>query len=537
MFKKNSVFTPYAPLIIAIAIIAGLFLGRYLYSDVNNKTNNIFEINSSNKLSSLLDIIERDYVDSVNMNKLVEQAIPEVLAELDPHSIYIPAKDIQRIEEPMKGSFDGIGIQFNMQKDTVLVISVISGGPSEKVGILPGDRIVTINDSIFAGKGLSTDEIIKNLKGERGTIVKVGVKRHGVKDLIQFEIERDKIPLYSIDVSYMVNKNIGYIKISRFAQTTYIEFVQAIEKLKAKGMKKLILDLRGNTGGYLNQATKICDEFLKKDKLIVYTEGKARPRTNYYASDNNLYTNDPLIVLVDTWSASASEIIAGAIQDNDRGTIIGRRTFGKGLVQEPMVFKDKSVIRLTIARYYTPTGRCIQKSYENKKAYETEIMERMRHGEFEEKDSIQFNDSLKYTTPKGKIVYGGGGIMPDIFVPVDTTGNSKYFQKASSTGAIYRFALDYTDKNRQTLSQLKTADEISRYLDNNQILKKFITYAKNKHKISPQKNDLQISGRIIKTQVKAYIARNIIDNEGFYPIIQELDNVLIKAIDEIKKID
>ncbi|HES59716.1 MAG TPA: S41 family peptidase, partial [Caldithrix sp.] len=421
MDTKNSKLSIYAPLVLAVVFALGIYLGNLL--NFQSKDNKISLKSEPNKLDLIIDLIESDYVDTVSTSDLIEEAVPYILKNLDPHSIYIPAKDLKQVNEPLEGNFEGIGVQFNLLNDTILVINTISGGPAEKVGLMAGDKIITINDSLFAGKKITNEDVIKNLKGEQGTTVKVGVARIGFDKLLSFEITRNKVPLYSVDVAYMMSEDIGYVKISAFARTTYDEFMQAVNNLHKQGMKKIVLDLRSNTGGYLDAAISIIDEFLEKDKLIVYTEGKARPRYEYKATKNGACLKDELVVLIDSWSASASEIVAGAIQDNDRGTIVGRRSFGKGLVQESSYFRDGSALRLTIARYYTPTGRSIQKSYsKGNDEYELDLLHRYENGEFESADSTVFADSLKFVTKGGKIVYGGGGIMPDVFVAVDTLG-------------------------------------------------------------------------------------------------------------------
>ncbi len=484
-----------------------------------------------NKIGNILNIIESKYVDTVNREELVEAAIPFILNKLDPHSVYIPARDLARMNEPLQGNFEGIGVSFNMLTDTVLIISTIPGGPSEKVGILSGDKIIFVEDSLVAGQGIPDNGIIALLKGPRGTEVNIKVLRKDENELIPFTIKRDKIPIYSVDVSYMVNDNTGYIKISRFSMTTHLEFTEGLEKLKQSGMEKLILDLRGNVGGIMEPSTLITDEFLEEGKLIVYTEGRASPRQEIYSTAQDGFIEGVLVILIDEFSASASEILAGAIQDNDRGTIIGRRSFGKGLVQEPMPFNDGSAMRLTIARYYTPTGRSIQKPYDNgTEEYYADLNERLIRGEFIEADSIHFTDSLKYTTPGGKTVYGGGGIMPDLFVPADTSGMSRYFLKVRNLGLIYRFALQYTDDNRKQLQNLISPEEIMTYLEKEAILNKFIVYATD-NGVKAEKGSITISGEIIEIQLKAYIARNILDNDGFYPIWQDLDTTLKKAIE------
>jgi len=523
------------PLLLAVVFVAGMFIVWFLKKDGYGQTEtNINRGYSSNKISTLLELIDRDYVDTVDLNKLIEVTMPELLQQLDPHSVYIPAEDLLSHNEPLQGNFDGIGVQFNMINDTIYIINTIPNGPSEKVGILAGDRIITINDSTFSGIGAVSEDVIKQLKGTRGTKVKVGIARRDLDQLIDFEIERDAIPLYSVDISYMVNQNTGFIKINSFGRTTHAEFVDGINALKQQGMSKLILDLRGNGGGYLDPAIEIADEFLEAGKLIVYTEGRSRARTDYYATNQQLCKGIELVVLLDEWSASASEILAGAIQDNDRGTIIGRRSFGKGLVQEPTSFTDGSAVRLTIARYYTPTGRCIQKPYNGNDTedYYSDIAMRYEHGEFSEVDSIHFSDSLKYTTPKGKTVYGGGGIMPDVFIPFDTIGYTDFYTEVSRKGLIYRFALDYTDNHRSELSKFETPKQLVSFLERQNCFDQFIQYTLKKG-VKPKNEQVIISKKLINTQLMAFIARNIIDEAGFYPIIEDIDYTLKKAIEYI----
>ena len=517
----------YFPIALSLAVIAGLLLGNFLGQ--NHSSEQTFVYNDPNKINKVTNYIQQNYVDSVSEEKMAESAIPAILKELDPHSVYIPAKQLKEVNEPLKGNFDGIGIQFSMQKDTVVVISTISGGPSEMVGIQPGDRIVEVDGEVVAGQDLSSNKIVDMLKGKRGTEVKVGVKRQNAGEMLHFNITRDEIPLYSVDVSYMVNERTGYIKVSRFAKTTYKEFMKAVKELHNKGAEKLVLDLRDNSGGYLKAATNIADEFLPKDKLIVYTQGRNSPKQEIYASSRGEGQDLDVAVLINEWSASASEILAGAIQDNDRGIIVGRRSFGKGLVQEQIVLSDGSAIRLTVARYYTPTGRCIQKPYkEGRKQYYNDLNERFKHGEFFDADSIDFADSLKYTTPKGDVVYGGGGIMPDFFVPVDTTHNSPLFTKVRNQGTIYNFAFHYADANRDQLEKLKGHQAIADYLDSRDIYNEFLEYAYDQG-ISRDISGVERSREVINTRVKAYIARNIINNEGFYPIIHNIDRTMQRA--------
>jgi carboxyl-terminal processing protease len=478
----------------------------------------------------VLNYIEDQYVDTVAMGKLVESTIPTLLKNLDPHSVYIPASDLLEVNEPLDGGFDGIGITFNMPNDTIIVITTIPGGPSERVGLEPGDRIVTINDTIVAGVSMDQNDVVKKLKGPTGTKVRVGIIRVGIDDVLSFEITRDKIPIYSIDVSFMVNKEVGYIKISRFARTTYQEFLEAVAKLQNLGMEKVIVDLRSNSGGYMDAATNIANEFLPEGKLIVYTEGKARPRQNIYSNAKGQCLNTPVAILIDEFSASASEILAGAIQDNDRGIVVGRRSFGKGLVQEQILFSDGSALRLTIARYYSPTGRSIQKPYEpGNDDYFYDISNRYLHGEFQEKDSIQLTDTLMFTTPAGRVVYGGGGIMPDFFIPLDTSGVTTYFNQVARRNLIYRFAFEFSDINRKQLTSLKELNAVEQYLKKANLLKQFIKFAQDSG-VEPNNTQIEKSRLIIETQLMAYIARNFIDNDGFYPIIIRIDNTLQRAI-------
>ena len=486
-----------------------------------------------NKVSSALQYIVNEYVDTVNIGNLNEAVMPALLENLDPHSVYIPASDFQRYSEPLVGNFSGIGVSFNMTDDTVAIINTIPNGPSEMVGILAGDRIIQVDDSLVAGVNMHTDDIVKMLKGPKNTVVKVTVYRRGAPKPIDFEITRDDIPIYSVDVAYMIDETTGFIKISQFAQTTYREFMQAIEKLKSQGVEKLIIDLRRNGGGIMEAATMIADQFLQEGQLIVYTEGRTRPRENDYATSRGILKEDQVVVLIDESSASASEILAGALQDNDRGLVIGRRSFGKGLVQEEMRFNDGSALRLTVARYYTPTGRSIQRPYENgTEDYYHDFTDRMMRGELEHLDSIKFDDTQKFVTPGGKIVYGGGGIMPDVFVPIDTTGSSEYFNRARSLGLMYRFAFFYTDKERSSLDQFTNAASIEGYLDDQDILNEFIEYAEQKG-LQPDYGDIRISEKILVKTIKAYVARNVIDNEGFYPIIADIDQTLQIALDTL----
>ncbi len=552
MSKRRNRLIIWMPLIVSVALIIGILLGNWITAirirgivsdEISNQRFSIRPGNNAgsgfsltpkgNKVSSALQYILNEYVDTVSIGKLNEAVMPALVDNLDPHSIYIPATDFQKFSEPLIGNFSGIGVSFNMVEDSVAIINTIPNGPSEMVGVMAGDRIIMVDDSVVAGVNMPSEDIVKMLKGPKNTQVKVTVYRKGEKAPIDFEITRDDIPIYSVDVAYKVNENTGYIKISQFAQTTYHEFIQAIEKLKTQGVEKLIIDLRRNGGGIMDAATMIADQFLEEGQLIVYTEGRNRPRENDYATSRGLLKNDKVVVLMDESSASASEILAGAIQDNDRGLVIGRRSFGKGLVQEEMRFADGSALRLTVARYYTPTGRSIQRSYENgKEDYYHDFSERWMRGEYEHEDSIKFDNTQKFVTAGGKTVYGGGGIMPDVFVPVDTSGASEYYNKIRSLGLMYRFAFYYTDIHRSSLDKFTTARDIEGYLDDQDLLPQFIKYASGKG-VPANSKDIKTSEEVLKNSIKAYVARNIIDNDGFYPIIADIDQTLKVAIDTI----
>jgi carboxyl-terminal processing protease len=531
MNRKTTIIIP---LVIAVSVAAGILIGNLLMKN-SQPAFNPMGITKSNKLTTILELVENGYVDSINTNKIVEKTIPEILNELDPHTAYIPAKFMQGVQEEMRGNFSGIGVQFSIQDDTVRVIEVIAGGPSSKVGIQPGDRIVTVNDSLIAGVDVENNTVMDLLRGEKNSKVRVGIVRKGTPEELEFEITRDDIPLYSVDVSYMIDDETGFIKVSRFAETTYDEFMQGMNNLKSKGAGKVIVDLRQNPGGSLPAVLNMVDEFLEKGEAILYTEGTHQPRKTYNASGRNSFSDIEVFVLIDEFSASASEIFAGALQDNDRGIVIGRRSFGKGLVQEQIPLMDGSALRLTVARFYTPSGRCIQKSYEEgNDEYFQDLYSRFHHHEQLVADSIHFNDSLKYTTKSGRTVYGGGGIMPDIFVPMDTTGTSEYFNQIYRKGLIYTFAYAYADNHREKLSEFTKAAEFDQYLDNKNILDEFVQYA-DERGIENNLEGLKESGNVIETQLKAYIARNIIGEEGFYPIISQIDNTLLEAIEVTRK--
>ena len=486
------------------------------------------------KLEIATRVISAFYVDTLDKTELVENAITGMLNELDPHSVYISADEVEKMNEPLQGNFEGIGIQFSILKDTLFVVNPIPGGPSEKVGVMAGDRIIFVDDEKVAGIGLTNKMVFDLLRGKKGTEVTIKIARRGSKELIDFTIERDKIPIYSLDAAYMLSDNIGYIKLNRFSATTYDEFSESLKKLQAKGMQNLILDLQGNGGGYLKAATDIADQFIKKGNLIVYTKGINSPERHLKAEKNGLFESGKLVVLIDEGSASASEIVSGAIQDWDRGIIIGRRSFGKGLVQRPFNLPDGSMMRLTTAKYYTPTGRLIQKPYENgNEQYREDLKNRYEHGEYTNVDSIQFPDSLKFNTLLNKrTVYGGGGIMPDIFIPLDTTGYSKYHRTLVGKGVVNKFVLSYVDNNRDKLNN--SYPNINDYIDNfdcdkamlDDLIKRGETL-----KIEFNKKEFERSKTFIKQQIKALIARDIFDKDDFYRIININDNVIKSAIE------
>jgi len=537
--SKKSRLSLYLPIILAMVMALGVLLGLSLNvgtstSGNDNKFRSI-SFNRYDKLNDVLNYIYESYVDSISREHLTEETIKTFLRNLDPHSVYIPASAFKDMNDPLLGSFEGIGIEFNMVNDTVVVINPISGGPSEKVGIQAGDRIVKVNGETIAGIKMSTEEIVGKLKGPKGTKVEVSVFRAGSSELFDYTITRDKIPSYSLDIAYMIDNETGYIKLNRFSATTHQEFITAFDRLKREGLEKLILDLRGNGGGFLDAAISLSDEFLSPGELIVYTQGNNRPKKIANARRNGKFENQPLVILLDEWSASASEIIAGAVQDNDRGLVIGRRSFGKGLVQEQVQLADGSAIRLTVARYYTPSGRSIQSPYDNgTDEYYDEFFQRFLDGEHESLDSIKLKDTLKYITKKGRTVYAGGGILPDIFVPFNTEDRTAFYNQISNRGLIYRFAFNYADKNRNTLNKYgSAADYVTKFKITNAIYDEFIEFVKeNKIKVESEKADK--SRGIIQLQLKAYIGRNIYGNEAFYPILNTKDPVIDEALNALK---
>ncbi|MCF2582690.1 S41 family peptidase [Bacteroides caecigallinarum] len=523
------------PILLAVGIVIGIAIGVF-YSNIYSSNRLGVIKGSSNKINALLRIVNDSYVDTMNMEDMVEKTMPLILSELDPHSSYIPAKNLEEVNSELKGHFSGIGIQFTIKDDTIHVNSVIPGGPSEKVGLMAGDRIIEVDDSAFVGKKVTNSEAMKRLKGEKGSEVKLGIFRPGEPETLHFTIIRGDIPVKSVDAAYMIDGKWGFVKVNKFGETTYPELLFALAKLNQENMQGLIVDLRGNTGGYMAAAIQMVNEFLPANKLIVYTEGRKFPRENYTSNGTGSSQSLPIVVLVDEGSASASEIFAGAIQDNDRGTIIGRRSFGKGLVQQPIEFNDGSAIRLTIARYHTPSGRCIQKPYEKGKGaeYEMDLLTRYEHGEFFSADSIKQNENEVYYTGLGRKVYGGGGIMPDIFVPHDTLGMTSYFRMAANRGLIIRYTFDYTDQNRNKLMEYKTEEEMSNYLKTQNLLVKFAKWAEKKG-LKRRNNMLITSKELFETSIYGNIIYNMLGMEEYIKYLNRTDNTVLKAVEVLEK--
>lgn len=538
---KNSKFTVILPTVIACSIALGILLGGKVFR--NNRTrhmpNQSLVTGNNNKIDMLLSLINTTYVDSVSIDSLIENTIPLIVDELDPHSSYLTKAEVLEANEIYDAQFDGIGVTFNMLTDTVIVLNVISGGPSADAGIQAGDRIITVNDSTIAGVKMPQNSVVKRLRGPRGSQVKLGIQRYGHKGLIPITVTRGAIPIKSILASYMIRPEIGYIRFEQFSGTSHSELIAAISSLKEQGMKKLILDIRGNGGGLLDQAIVIANEFLPVNNMIVYTQNREGQKDIQYSNGKGSFTDEELVVLIDENSASASEILAGALQDNDRGTIIGRRSFGKGLVQGQFPFPDRSALRLTIARYYTPVGRSIQKPYDKgRESYYNEVYDRYEHDEMFTADSIHFNDSLKFTTPGGKVVYGGGGIMPDIFVPIDTSDVTPYFRAVTDwdKNILYRFTLEFSDRNRARLNGINTLEELDRFFaEQPNLLNDFVAFA-SRSGVSPNAADIAKSKALILSQLKAYIGRNSpLEDNAFYHCIQQIDPVVDKALETLNR--
>ena len=512
-------------LIWAIALVLVAFIGSNAYQNSRKQEINLNSIATNwSKLLAVMQTMDENYVDEIDHSKIIEDILPKLMQELDPHSVYLPVEDLQQAEESLQGGFDGIGVQFTVPSDTAIISNVIVGGPSEKAGLQNGDRIIKVDDRIIAGVGMAQDSMVKLMKGQKGTKVQISVKRHYVDDLIAFDIIRDKIPVNSIDVSFMWNDTTGYIKLSKFAKTSYLEFLEATAELREQGMKKLIFDLRDNPGGYMDQALLLSNEFLQKGDLIVYVEGKSRPRQDMFADGKGSCKSIELAVLINENSASSSEIFAGAMQDNDRATIYGIRSYGKGLVQEPVYFTDGSGIRLTVQRFYTPSGRSIQKPYSEDYAYD--FYNRYENGELFSADSIKTVDSLKYETKAGRTVYGGGGIIPDVFVPLDTVGVTDFLVQCNRLGLQNKYASNFSDSNLASLRNIKTISELQKFLDSRNIEASFLKYGAGQGAV-PKNDDWQISKDIILTQVRALIGRMTpMGDKAFYPIYLTTDKII-----------
>ena len=529
--SKNTI--AWIPIVIALSLIGGIWLGLHFSYKVSHTS-------GQRKLDNILGLIESDYVDEVDIDSIIELTIPKLMANLDPHSTYIPASELQAVNEDLDGSFSGIGVSFTMLTDTVTINEVIPGGPSEKVGIMPGDRVITINDSLVAGQGIVNTDIVKMLRGEKGTTVNLGIKRNNSNNLLTFEVTRGDIPVNTVDAAYLINPTTGYVKVNKFGRTPYSEFFTSLVKLKAAGARNFILDLRGNGGGFMEMAIMMANEFLPANSPIVYTRGRNDDDESRVFSDGTgSFIDSELVVLIDEYSASASEIFAGAMQDNDRALIVGRRSFGKGLVQRQTTLPDSSAIRLTVSRYHTPSGRCIQKDYQLGKrgTYEQEILGRYDHGEFYNSDGIKFNKDLQYTTAGGRTVYGGGGIMPDFFVPNDTAGISSYYINVLNAGLLQRFAFEYSDRYRERLSAAKNVNEILALLPpDDELLQLFVSYAAQ-NGIPARWYYINISQGLIVNYLKALIASDIIGRQAYYEVANTIDPAFIQAVTHLEQGD
>ena len=524
--KRNHLTPIYLSLAVAFGVLLGIVVSRS--NDASTFMNRGGDMNLVDKVFYLID---NEYVDTVDIKKLNVDAVISVIDKMDPHSEYFEPEVLEEVNEDLQGSFEGIGVTFRIEKDTITIINTIKGGPSEKTGIRAGDRIVYVGDSLVAGVGINNNKVMKLLKGPRGTKVNLKISRRGVSDMLDFTITRDVIPTYSVDVAYMLDETTGYIKLEKFIATTHKEFVKAVKKLQAQGMQKLIFDLRDNGGGYLSEAVDIADEFLPKGSLIVYTQGVHRDRQYIFARRRGILEDTPVTILIDEGSASASEIVAGALQDNDRGTIVGRRSFGKGLVQEQFDLGDGAGLRLTVARYYTPTGRCIQKPYDgDREKYILEAYDRYNSGEMFSADSIHFADSLKYITPGGKVVYGGGGIMPDVYVPLKQDSTEYFFNKIVNASIVFQYAFDYSDAHREEL--MKYGDERSfdkKFKFTDKMWDEILMEAKKK-KITGTDEQIAVAKNMTAQLFKAYVARNIFGDEAFYPLYESLDEMLKECL-------
>lgn len=531
------------PTLSLVFLLLGLLIGNALSNKANAQRffiqNGQFFSQPPSKIEQVLDVMQRGYVDALDMDSITDEVVVELVQKLDPHSSYIPKKDLEMVNSELSSSFSGIGVQFNIQNDTVHIVSVIRGGPSESIGVLAGDKLVEVDDSVFVGKKINNERVMHTLRGPKGTQVTIGVKRFGSDEILRYTITRGDIPVLSVDASFIIDcakDKIGFIRVNKFGESTYSEFIQALARLRSQGATRYIIDLRENSGGYMDQAIRMANEFLERGDMIVYAEGRAYRRMDYQADGSGRFKEVPLVVLIDNFSASASEIFAGAMQDNDRGTVIGRRSFGKGLVQQQIAFPDSSALRLTVARYYTPAGRCIQKPYKmgGDDEYALDLINRFENGEFFSADSIHLIDSTRYYTKKGRVVYGGGGIMPDIFVGRDTSLYTPYFTKVSNRAYTYQFAYQYTDKHRKTLEKYSDWKSLEAYLNGQNWLDEFVSFCAQKG-VPANASEIAKSRPLIKRIVQAYIVRNILNDEGFFPLYERDDDITQKAVEVICK--
>lgn len=534
------------PILLTIVGVAlGVAIGVFVCQKANAQRivyqNGSWHIEQT-KVDRLLYLMQNAYVDSLDIDSITDEVMGELVQKLDPHSAYIPKKDLELVNSELAGSFSGIGVQFTIQQDTVRIVAVIAGGPSEGVGVLAGDKLVTVDDSTFVGKKINNEKVMRTLRGEKGTQVKLGIQRAGADGLLYYTVTRGDIPVNSVDAKFIIeptanaNAKLGFIRVNKFSETTYKEFLSALADLYTKGATRFIIDLRENSGGYMDQAIRMANEFLQRGDLIVYSEGRAYPRYEATANGGGRFKDVPLVVLIDNFSASASEIFAGAMQDNDRATIIGRRSFGKGLVQQQMPFEDGSAVRLTVARYYTPSGRCIQKPYTlgDQEDYEKDLLDRWEHGELFSADSIHLKDSTVYYTKSGRKMYGGGGIMPDVFVGRDTTLNTPWYNRCVNMAYTYQFAYKYTDEHRKQLNKYKDWQSLEKYLLSQNVLREFVAFAKEKG-IEPDEAQIQKSRPLMTRLLNAYIVRNILGDEGFFPLFERDDEITKKAIEVLSE--
>ena len=529
------------PTLTVIGVALGLTIGMSLCQKANAQRivyqNGQWSLEQT-KVDRLLQLMEKAYVDSLNIDSITDEVMTEMVQKLDPHSAYIPKEDLEMVNSELAASFSGIGVQFSIQQDTVRIVAVIAGGPCEGVGVLAGDKIITVDDSTFVGKKMNNEKVMKTLRGPKGTQVKLGIIRAGVSEPLSFTVTRGDIPVHSVDAKFIIDNNIGFVRVNKFGETTYKEFIAALAELSSKGADRFIVDLRENSGGYMEMAIRMANEFLSRGDLIVYSQGRAYPRYEATANGSGRFKNVPLVVLIDNFSASASEIFAGAMQDNDRATIVGRRSFGKGLVQQQMPFDDGSAVRLTVARYYTPSGRCIQKPYVmgEQEDYAKDLEERWEHGEFYSADSIHFSDTTTYRTKNGRIVRGGGGIMPDVFVGRDTSLNTPWYNRCVNLAYTYQFAYQYTDAHRKELNKYKDWQSLEKYLIKQDIIPEFVQFAEGKG-VEPNQAEIQKSRPLMTRLLHAYIVRNILGDEGFFPLFERDDEITKVAVKQLTQSD